>query len=269
VPEPAVEPAAELPSSEDILTPFHKALRSMIYTLGARLQTTDFSDRTESERLLTDLEYEFGTGVPAACLLCLLHAHAGHEEVGAFPLLRGFDATLIDELQEEHREFERRLGAIRSRADELRATPSAEERVALGKAVCLEVNDFFARYLAHMNREEHALVPLMNRHLTDREIRELRDRIELAMPRERYGELLRWMLRSMNASELTDALRGLKERASPETFARFTRLAEGEVDRDRWAVVRTRVPLAPPTDDLPSDEAPTSGGPPGSARSRL
>jgi len=50
-------------SSVDFLTPIHKALRLMIYDVGGRLQTTDFSDSAESQLLLNELIYEFSSAL--------------------------------------------------------------------------------------------------------------------------------------------------------------------------------------------------------------
>ena len=48
-------------SSVDFLTPIHKALRLMIYDVGGRLQTTDFSDSAQSQIVLNELIFELAT----------------------------------------------------------------------------------------------------------------------------------------------------------------------------------------------------------------
>src|SRR5256885_15899190 len=75
-------------SSVDFLTPIHKALRSMIYDVGGRLQTTDFSDSAQSQLLLNELIYEFSSALSASCVLCLLHSHASAEDLYLFPAVR-------------------------------------------------------------------------------------------------------------------------------------------------------------------------------------
>jgi hypothetical protein len=239
---PAEAPSLAPISTVDILTPIHKALRSMIYDLASRLQSTDWTDAAATEAVLADLRYEFGAGVPARCVLCLLHAHAGHEET-VFPQIRSHDAPLIDELLEDHRDFARRLGAAEALGGELRKAAEAERRRALGKELNQHLNDFFARYLAHMNREETALVPLLNRRLTDGQLIGIRTMVERSMPPERMQEMLRWMMRSLDANELTDLLAGARRAAPPEQFASLRALAETTVDPARWQVVRSRTGL--------------------------
>ncbi len=229
-------------STEDVLTPIHKALRSMIYQLGGRLQTTDFADPAATAALLADIHHEFGAGVPASCILCLLHAHGGHEDT-LFPEARPFDAKFIDELMEDHRAFGRALLEIERMGDALQQEPQPVERLARGRRLAVETNGFFARYLAHMNREERYLVPLLNRHFTDEQLRGMRERVERGMPRERLAEFHRWMLGSLDVNELTALFQGVKAGAPPEVLAYFRGLAEKNVDPARWKAVRARVAI--------------------------
>src|SRR5437879_13559390 len=92
-------------SSVDFLTPIHKALRSMIYDVGGRLQTTDFSDGAESQLVLNELIYEFSSALSATCILCLLHSHARAEDLYLFPAVQGSDSTLINDLLQEQQQL--------------------------------------------------------------------------------------------------------------------------------------------------------------------
>src|SRR4029077_18541113 len=81
-------------STVDFLTPIHKALRLMIYDVGSRLQTTDFSDSAQSQLLLNELIYEFSSALSASCILCLLHSHAKAEDLYLFPAVEKSDSKL-------------------------------------------------------------------------------------------------------------------------------------------------------------------------------
>src|SRR5208282_6663365 len=96
-------------ANEDLFTPIHKALRSMIYDVGGRLQRVDFADKAASTAVLADLQHEFTSAVSATCVLCLLHAHAGSEEAGIFPSMDSIDPSMIRMLLEDHQEIRRRL----------------------------------------------------------------------------------------------------------------------------------------------------------------
>jgi len=91
----------------------------MIYDVGGRLQTTDFSDSAESQLLLNELIYEFSSALSATCILCLLHSHARAEDLYLFPAAEKSDSKLISDLLREHQEFAAELRNISTMCDEL------------------------------------------------------------------------------------------------------------------------------------------------------
>ena len=189
-------------SSVDFLTPIHKALRSMIYDVGASLQTTDFSDINQSQLLLNELIVDFSSALSATCVVCLLHSHAGAEDIYLFPAVEKSDSELIGGLLQDHHDFVVQLRNITKMCDDLRAVQSPSERVADGKRLTLAVNDFFARYLTHLNREETHLIPLMNRSLTDDQLIAIRDQMSGHLSPERMNGFMKWMLLSVNPTEM-------------------------------------------------------------------
>jgi nitrite reductase/ring-hydroxylating ferredoxin subunit/iron-sulfur cluster repair protein YtfE (RIC family) len=188
-------------SSIDFLTPIHKALRLMIYDVGSRLQTTDFSDSAESQLVLNELIYEFSSALSASCILCLLHSHAKAEDLYLFPAVEKSDSKLITDLLQEHHGFATELRDISTMCDELKGVASAQ-RIARGKQLTLAVNDFFARYLTHLVREEKELIPLMNRYLTDDQLMSIRDAMSGHLSPDRFTGFMKWMLASLNPTEL-------------------------------------------------------------------
>ena len=94
-----------------------------------------------------------------------------------------------------------------------------------------------------MNREESELIPLMNQHLTDAQLWAIRTTIEASMPPERLAEFHRWILRSLNANELTELFPEVKEGAFPEALVYLRGLAEASVEPDRWETVKDRAGL--------------------------
>ena len=227
--------------TEDLFTPVHKAIRAMIYNVGTRLQTNDFSDLTASKPLLADLEHEFSAALTTGCILCLLHAHASDEETGVFPQVAKFDNKLIAGFIEDHHNFTRRLDAIVKMSHDLLAQTSPEERVRSGIVLNQQVNDFFATYLDHMNREEERLVPLMREQFTDVQQRAMRAAIMGAMGPDRLAATLGWMFPSLNAGELTGMLVGAKASSPPEVFQRIAGLAAKTVAPERWQIVKQRI----------------------------
>jgi hypothetical protein len=228
-------------ATEDLFTPIHKAIRSMIYDLGARLQSNDFADPATTGPLLADLEHEFSAAMSAGCVLCVVHHHATDEEGQVFPSLARFDPELLRRLIDEHHHFGVRLSAITGMARGIAASSRAEERVAAGIALNREANDFFAAYLAHMNLEDERLIPMMREHFTDEQMRAMRGAIMGGMPPDRLATVLRWMLPSLNVQELSAMLGGLRQGAPPPLRALVSGVAAARLDPERWKLVQARV----------------------------
>jgi Hemerythrin HHE cation binding domain len=228
-------------ATEDLFTPIHKAIRSMIYNLGGRLQSVDFADRAASSAVLADLQHEFTSAVSPTCVLCLLHSHAGSEETGVFPSMQPIDPAMVRMLIEEHHEILRRLAVITKMADELAAVDRAEERAEAGVRLNRVANEFFAYYLAHMNKEETTIVPAMKEHFTDQQMRAMQGAIMGAMSPEKLANYLRWMLPSLSMGELTTLLGGIKHSAPAPFLQMVNGIGTANVDPARWAAVRQRV----------------------------
>jgi hypothetical protein len=227
--------------TEDLFTPIHKAIRSMIYELSARVQTQDFEDLESSRTLVRDLEHNFSAATSAGCLLCLLHHHAGDEERHVFASTATLDGPLTEGFIAEHHGLTRRLGGITGHAHDLLTLGSPTERALAGERLTLELNEFFATYLAHLNREDATLIPFMRAHFTDEQQRRMRGAIMAGIPPDRMAEILRWMLPALNPSELTKFLAGVKATAPPPMFEAIRQLGDRYVPADRWEAVRERV----------------------------
>ncbi len=230
-----------LTASEDLFTPIHKAIRSMIYHLGGRLQAVDFADKPASAAVLSDLQHEFSNAVSSTCVLCLLHAHAGSEESDVFPSMESIDPNLIRALLGDHQEIRRRLVTLTAMAEELEGTEAPARRIEWGARINREANEFFAFYLAHMNKEEVTIVPAMKEHFTNEQLRAMQGAIMGAMPPDRLASYLRWMLPSLTVDELTGMLSGVKNGAPPQFLQFVNGIGMANVDPARWAAMRERV----------------------------
>ncbi|HEV2520355.1 MAG TPA: hemerythrin domain-containing protein [Thermoplasmata archaeon] len=230
-------------ATEDLFTPIHKALRSMIYALGSRLQTNDFSDRPATTALVADLEHDFAIARSAGCVLCVLHYHAEEEENVVFPPVTGVDGPLIRTLIAEHQDLTRREIALGRSAHELLGMADPTARIRAGGQLNQSANDLFAAYLVHMNREENELVPLMRRSFTNEQMAAMRGKIIGAMPPDRLFAILGWMLPALNVQELTELFLGLQKGAPPEAVKAIAQLGAAKVDPDRWKAMAAQVGL--------------------------
>ena len=230
-------------ASEDLFTPIHKALRSMLYSLSGRLQTNDFGDLTATKSLVTDLQNDFDVARSAGCTLCVMSRHAVDEESAIFPSVSTHGNALVTALIAEHHDLTRRELGIQQAAHEILAMESPEDRVRAGVELNQRSNELTAAYLAHMNREETELVPLMQEHFTDEQMIGMRAKIMGALPPERLFGVLGWMLPSLNVTELVSLMTSLRASAPPPFQTAVSDLAAAKVEPARWHAVKLRVGL--------------------------
>lgn len=232
-----------MPATEDLFTPIHKGLRSMIYHLSGRLQTNDFADLSATKTLITDLENDFAAARSAGCVLCILNHHASDEDTVIFPETANVARDLTTQLIEEHHGLARRELALGRAAHELLAIDSPEGRIEAGTRLNASANELFAAYIAHMNREDTELVPLMREHFTDARMVAMRGTIIGRMPPDRLFSILGFMLPSLNVTELTSLLSSLRQGAPPPLLKAVSDLCAAKVEPARWELVKLRVGL--------------------------
>jgi Hemerythrin HHE cation binding domain len=227
---------------ENLFRPIHKGIRSMLYELGSRLQSTDFADVSESNRFVTRLRQDLENS-RSTCILCLLRAHSGHEERDFFSPMRTHDPDAIDLMMREHGEVARRIREVAKTCDEVLGVTLTGRRIEVGDRLNQEVNDLFAYYLSHLNNEEAVLVPLMWERFTDEQLRTMRARFYDSLPLALFDTWMRWTLPSMNLEELVVLFAGLKQSPEEPRFKDWVRLAERTLDAQRWTGLRERVGL--------------------------
>jgi len=225
-------------ATQDLFTPIHKGLRSMLYGLSSRLQTNDFADLAATRSLVTDLENDFAIARSAGCILCVLSQHANDEETAIFPDVAKAGNELVATLIEEHHDLAHREASISSSAHALLAIESPQGRAEAGFRLNQSANELFAAYIAHMNREETDLVPWMKEHFSDSQMAAMRGAIMGRTPPDRMSAILGWMLPSLNVGELAGLLGEVRSAVPPQAFKAITDMCEAKVDPARWGMVR-------------------------------
>jgi len=225
---------------ENLFRPIHKGIRSMIFLLGLRLGTTDFTNLAEANEVATQLKRDL-TASSSNCILCLLQAHSAHEDKDFFSAVRPFDEEPVKLMMAEHAVIVRRIYGVAKMCDELISAPDPAHRIELGDRLLLEANDLFAFYLAHLNNEEALVVPVMWEHFTDAQLRALRAQFYNTLPLALFEEWMRWTLPALNANELTVLLSGMKTDPPPNRFVDVMRVAQETLRPDRFAMVQSRV----------------------------
>ena len=210
----------------------------MIYELGLRLGTTDFTNSAESNDIARQLKQDLTASV-SNCILCLLYAHSKHEEEDFFAAVRPFDPDVIDLMMRDHRVIVRRVQQVAKTCDELQDLSDPARRIEVGDRLHLEANDLFAFYLAHLNNEEATMVPVMWERYTDEELRALRAQFYNRIPLPRFEEWMRWTLPALNPNEFQVLLSGMRADPPPNRFADALRIAKEMLGPDRWAPLET------------------------------
>lgn len=228
-------------ATEDLFTPIHKGLRSMIYDLSNRLQTNDFANPAATEVLATDLEHEFEVARSSGCALCILAHHAVDEETVIFGDAAKVDAPLITKLIDQHHGLTRGELEVGRRAHEIAAMDDPAERVRAGVRLNQTANELFSAYISHMNLEETDLVPRMREHFTDAQMVAMRGVIMGRLPPDRLFAILRWMLPSLNVTELSELLRSVRGGVPPPVYQKLTDLCEARVNPTIWSEVKSRI----------------------------
>jgi hypothetical protein len=227
---------------ENLFQPIHKGIRSMLYELGSRSQTTNFADVTESNRFARELKHDLGDSL-SNCVLCLLRVHSGHEEKDIFHRLRAQDPDVIDLVMKEHAEVGRRIHHVAKTCDELLGLTSPTHRIEVGDRLNLELNDLFVFYLAHLNNEDATLVPVMWERFSDEQLRAMRNQFYGSLPLPLFETWMRWTLPSLNPHELRVLFSGLKTDPAASRFKDWTRLARETLDPSRLRILEDEVGL--------------------------
>jgi hemerythrin HHE cation binding domain-containing protein len=225
---------------ENLFRPIHKGIRSMIFTLGLRLGSTDFTNVTESNEIANQLKQDLA-GSSSNCILCMLQAHSAHEDKDFFSAVRPFDEDPVRMMMAEHAVIVRRIFGVAKLCDELLGLTDPDARIEAGDRLVLDANDLFAFYLAHLNNEEAVLVPVMWEYFTDEQLRALRAQFYNAIPLSMFESWMRWTLPALNVHELTVLLSGMRQDPAPNRFADAMRLGKETIRPERWARIASEV----------------------------
>jgi hypothetical protein len=206
----------------------HKALRLMLLETSAAIQHNDFADMQATMSLTENIQL----------VVEIYEEHARHEDTFMFPMIAIHEPALAARFDSEHEE-DMRLG--RALLDKVASCKNAVTEIArreAGRQLLYAFNDFAAFNLAHMNREEREVNPVLWQHYTDTEVREMTAKMRSAIAPERMDLYLVWMFKAINRHEATQALLGTSQSASPEVFNAMLAIAEKNMDAERWKLVR-------------------------------
>lgn len=210
------------PPAVDLYREVHKGLRAALFEVlhhAGSLDAADADAVTSFQTLFAELDM-------------MLTTHHTHEDSPAL-------ATLIDQhaddiaprIESGHDRVEIQLSALRSAISEIDGNPATADAVYDRLAV------FVSDYLAHMNIEEHELMPRLQAGATNDELMAITMAIRTSVPPPEMCVFLRSMLPAMNSDERIAMLGGMKLGAPPEIFAVFWTAAEECLSASELATV--------------------------------
>lgn len=213
---------------EDLFTLIHKALRALLYDLGLKLQTNDFTDKIATLELLPRIPHDFE--------ICT--RHADDEEHFVFPDMRDLEPELIATLEKEHQEIEALGSVVIGIMGEVDAQEDPDELMTAGIRLNRAFDRYTAFFLKHLNFEEETILPASQEHFSDEQLRAMRAGIMESHSPEQNIDITGWILRSANNSELAHTLMGMKASDMPsEVLEGIMSYAKDTVGPERFEVI--------------------------------
>ena len=216
---------------EDLFTLIHKALRALLYDLGLKLQTNDFSDKIATLELLPRIPHD----------LEICTRHAEDEERFIFPDMRDLEPELIATLEKEHQEIEALGSVVVGIMGEVDAQEDPDELMAAGIRLNQSFNEYIAVFLKHLNFEEEAILPASQEHFSYERLQAMRAAIMESHSPEQNIDITGWILRSANNNELAHTLMGMKASGMPpEILEGIMSYARDTVGEERFEDIRQK-----------------------------
>lgn len=220
----------------DLFTAIHKAIRTMLYEGGKRLQATDFADRNETQAILEHLNH----------VIAFLHEHAENEDKLIFPAVERVAPGITSQAEAQHREYENIQDQLVDQMDAISGCDDTMERMKMGAKLNRIYGSFLAFSLIHLNTEEETVLPASQELMPDEELVEIRTRITSSIPPDVYERWMEYMLPSMTVSELKGMFASMRGKVPAPIFENMKAFANAFVPAQRWRKVVNSLPVLQP-----------------------
>ena len=207
----------------NIFRQIHKGLRAMLYDTAITMQLTDFSSTEDATAAIEKVTQVLG----------VFYSHAAHEDKFILPLVKQYNASLVEEFDNEHDKDEFMSHRIQQFVNEYNAV-AGESKLAAGESIAKAFNEFIAFNLYHMNKEEEKINPVLWKNYSDEEIRGVQKAIVASIPKEEMLITSKWMLLGINDTEVIVWLKSIKNTAPEFVFQSMLNLAEQVLPGARW-----------------------------------
>lgn len=210
----------------------HKGLRGLLYDTAIRIQRTDMGSEEAAE--VTE---------QVKLVLQLFDEHAAHEDKHILPMIMQYNLALVEAFEQDHEEDHRLSEQLRRLTTAFETAASYDEKVLIGEKIFYAFNEFIAFNLYHMNREEDTLLNCLWDHFTEEQLAVA----SAAIVAEIHPEMLmiesKWMMQSMNITELTDWMNAIRDDAPGEVYGAYINLAELTLSDNMWNILSGNLKL--------------------------
>ena len=208
----------------DLFSAIHKAIRTLLFETGMKLQTANLMEPRERMQLIEDIER----------VVAMLHEHAVHEDEFIFPVIEQAAPGSTQVAEAQHGEYDQKEQSLVSVMAQLKEVKDVAMVVDLSRTLLHHYMDFVAFYLMHLNTEEQTCLPA-SRQVSAEELLKVRVRVQQDTAPQRYQEWLGFLFPSLSSEELLPLLRQAQVSAPKPIWEQMLQVGSQRVDKNRWA----------------------------------
>ncbi len=189
----------------------HKYLTALLFELERRIAKTDFRVNEQLSVIQAQLQ----------TFAELLQSHAEHEEQAIHSLLQHLETPVQKQIEAQHQHHAALFAKLHQQLDAMIAA-STQHKCALGYDFYLLYRQFLIEQLQHFQQEETQLMPVLQQHYSDEELKKVDRAVYQQMTSNELLEMLQVLLPYMDANDKTFFLNDIQE-AEPEKFIALER----------------------------------------------
>jgi iron-sulfur cluster repair protein YtfE (RIC family) len=201
----------------DLYTAYHKGLRRKLFAFSVHLGRVNWNRADQLDALRAQWD----------TLLLRLDRHGAHEEQFIHPLFANFATDLCEALEAEHEAHDAALAALSAALRRAADTPDADAQRLAGLDAYRAYQRFLAEYLLHLDREECAAMPLIQRYASAEDALAAQLALQRSLAPDEALDSIASMLGALpddDARQLTDKVRQI----APTLLDAATRRVEHE-----------------------------------------
>lgn len=213
----------------------HKALRAYMAHVLQLLGTCDWRDDEDTTQALAELR----------SLLMLCESHLSHENEFIHKAMESRAPGSTVNTAGQHHEHVAAIAALRAEVEITR--PLAENsRTQAGAALYHHFSHFVAENLEHMLEEETANNAVLWAHYSDDEIRAIEQMLHASIGQPEKMMVLPWMLTSINSSERSMMVAGLRTQLPQPVFESVLAMLAARLSQKEWQKLQHAIQLLQP-----------------------